>query len=535
MKNNASSQIPYDQWPSPDKYRKSIKTEFLLFVGVIMIVLMLILGYIVTNKYVKTVTGHVVKELIVQARSASGMAGNHIISSESPDRLMLGDICAKLASDNSDIYWVGITGNDSLFIAHTDIGMVVAGKKLPEFETDRRQLEVLGPYERYISRLDTIFLTIPITEGKVNLGTLAISASTQSIQNARSSSIRMIGLITLGLMVLGIPGTLLMVRHKLRPIGQITQGLRDADLDKLTFPIPHISRNEFGYLADTLRTMGQKLYQAKKELLEKTQMERELQIAREIQSSILPTQYPNSDRYAFSGMYQSAREVGGDYYDFIDYDSDHIGFLVADVSGKSLPAMLIMLLTRDIVRKVTASIKEPAQVLAEINHELFGSITGDSFVSMFFALMNKMTGDVKCASAGHTSLLYIDGATGDVNRIKTKGYPLGLEDNSRFTSRIESADLHLSQGDCLVMHTDGITEAINAEGEQFGLQRLMDESQANRHFCSEKIVKNIISQHRKFVGTTLQFDDITLLSLKWDGVNSTQTSDITEEYNGAIS
>jgi serine phosphatase RsbU (regulator of sigma subunit) len=531
MTSKTGSINPLDQWPSPDEYRKSMRTEFLIFVGAIMVALMLTLGYAITNKFAETVTGLVVKELIVQARSASGMAVNHMISSESPDRLMLGDVCSKLASDNPDIYWVGIAGSDNQFISHTDISMVVASKSLVTIQASDQPLDVLRPNERCIMVSDTIFLIIPISEGDVTLGTLAISSSNRSVREARNSSILIVGLITLGLMLVGIPGTLLMVRHKLRPITQITQALRETDLDKLSFPIPFTSRNEFGFLADTLRTMGRKLSSANEELLEKTRMENELQIARQIQSSILPTGYPSTDQYAFSGLYRSAKEVGGDYYDFVELDDNLIGFLVADVSGKSLPAMLVMLLTRDVVRKVTASFKHPARVLSEINRELEASMTEDSFVSMFFALLHKRTGDITCASAGHTSLLHYTDNTGSVERIKSKGFPLGLEKGEAFASRLECVDLTLSAGDSIIMYTDGITEAINARGEQFGLQRLEDALLINGRLGSDQIIKRIISQHQAFVGSTPQSDDITLLTLKWNGVDTVRQHEAVKEYH----
>jgi sigma-B regulation protein RsbU (phosphoserine phosphatase) len=169
---------------------------------------------------------------------------------------------------------------------------------------------------------------------------LAVGASTQPIKSARQTSQLTVVSIT-GLMILiGLPVTMILVRRKLQPIKVITQHLQRLDYSEIHLNIPVSGRNEFAYLAATVRVMGDKLNVAQQELLEKQRIAQELTIAREIQESILPKACPQSRNFVIASTYSSAKEVGGDYYDFIDFDERETGLLVADVSGKSLPEIL---------------------------------------------------------------------------------------------------------------------------------------------------------------------------------------------------
>jgi sigma-B regulation protein RsbU (phosphoserine phosphatase) len=231
----------------------------------------------------------------------------------------------------------------------------------------------------------------------------------------------------------------------------------------------------------------------------------------------LPRAYPQSDRFEFAGAYRSAREVGGDYYDFIDFDDDHLAFLVADVSGKSLPGMLVMLLTRDLIKQLTRRVPDPAQLLLSLNRELLPNIRKGMFVTMFFGVLNKRTGQFRFASAGHNPLIVVraDGRPHELQR--PKGYPLGMMAPNLFEERLESAEVRLSPGDWLIQYTDGINEAHNPADEEFGMDRFVQLLTTYRDLSPERLVAETLRQHEAFVGTASQFDDITLLAMKWNG------------------
>jgi serine phosphatase RsbU (regulator of sigma subunit) len=501
-------------WPEASKFKRSIRFEFTLYVSGIIVLLMLVTGYVISSQYVKTVTENVVDKLLVQARSYSSPAGKLIIASDGPDELLLGNICKKLAMDNPDVYWAGITGSDGVFLAHTDIRKVVGARHL-ERHQDSGFSGDLRPNESFALVSDTIFIAVEIEEDRVKLGTLAVAASAEPILAAGRSSMLTVASITAVMVLLGIPGTILVLRRKLRPIGVITDHLKSVDLDNLSIRIPVKSKDEFGYLAETLQVMGSKLNSAKRDLLEKERMEREYEIAREIQSNILPREYPSGDNFEIAGAYKSAREIGGDYYDFIEFDDRHLGILVADVSGKSLPGMLVMLMTRDIVKGLTRNCMEPARLLAEVNRRLLPNIKKGMFVTMFLGVLDRHEGLFRYASAGHNPLLVVRGAAGAAELTKTRGYPLGMVPHEMFEKRVECCEINLAEGDWVVQYTDGVNEAQDAGGNEFGVERFARAVEANRSLGASQLVERVMAEHSAFVQGAPQYDDITLLALKW--------------------
>jgi serine phosphatase RsbU (regulator of sigma subunit) len=517
-------QIPGGAWPQARDYRKSIRLEFALFVGGLFLVLMAASGYLITRQYVTTVTQSVVEKLVVQARAFSGPAGKHILAADGPDELLLNNICQKLATDNPDIYWAGITGSDQTYLAHTDLKQVMRGTQLTVLASPSAD-EFLRPHETFALRGDTVYITTPIIENNLLIGRLGLAASARQIHDARRTSMITVATVTALIIILGIPLSMFILHRKLRPITVIAENLRQTDLDHLRLDIPVKSRNELGYLAETLRVMGARLNRAQRELVEKERLERELEIAREVQASILPRAYPSSARFEFAGAYRSAREVGGDYYDFIDFDERRLGVLIADVAGKSLPGMLVMLMTRDIVKTIARFHTDPARLLSAVNRELLPNIRQDMFVTMCFGLLDKETGRFRFASAGHNPLVWLKNDGQSYDLIRPRGYPLGMMSAALFDQRIETQEISLGARDWLVQYTDGVNEAQNLAQEEYGMDRMVTVLQNLGTREPADLVAAMLHEHDAFVGEAPQYDDITLLAMKWKGA-SVDTSTI---------
>ena len=512
-----------NDWPDASQFRRSIRLDFAAYVSAIILVLMSVTGYIISGQYVDSVTQGIVEKLIVQARSYSGPAGKLIISEDGPDALLLNSTCRKLAKDNPDVFWAGITGSDNKFIAHTDIKQVISEASL-EMGSIRSFPSIIRPGESFEERSDTIFISVDIAEDNVLLGKLAIAASASSIAEARATSVKTVLSITLTMVFLGLPITMFLLHNKLQPISVIAKHLKDVTFDDISLNIPIRSKNELGYLAETLRVMGAKLNSAQKEMIERERINRELEIAREIQVNILPRGYPRSEAFSFAGTYKSAKEVGGDYYDFIELSGNRFGVLIADVSGKSLPGMLVMLITRDIVKRLSQNISEPNELLNEVNRELLQNIKKGMFVTMFYGVLDPASGSFVFASAGHNPLVHYSASEDECRLIKTKGYPLGMVPGDVFSKRIETAELNLAAGDWIVQYTDGITEAQNEKEEEYGVERVVSSIKRGAALDSAGIVDNVMDNVNAFVGDAPQYDDITLLVMKWNGVTADNES-----------
>jgi len=511
-------------WPQPTDFKRSIRFEFTVYVSAIVIAMMLITGYIVSDRYVNTVTRGVIDKMLTQARSYSGTAGKLIIGSTSPDVLLLSNTCKQLVRDNPDAYWAGISGRDDVYLAHTDIKHVLASKTSSELGADYSG-DILREGEGIRITEDTIYISVEIVENDVKVGNLSVASSSAPVKDARRASIILIGLITAIVIAIGVPLTMFVLHRKLRPFGLIVDGLKSADVNNIRLDISLKTRNEFAYLAEALGTMGKRLNIAQKDLIQKERVAQELEIAREIQANLLPKAFPTHSHLVVCGTYRSALEVGGDYYDFLELDSDNLGFLVADVSGKSLPGMLVMLMTRDIVKQVARAEKSPKEILSEVNRELLENIRKGTFVTMFLGIISLKTGRIRYASAGHNPLLHLDGKTGDTTYIKTKGFPLGMMAPAVFDKRIKQSELNLKDGDLLIQYTDGVNEALNEAEEEYGLDRFAEFVRKEKALDPDRIIERFLVEHEQFVGNAAQYDDITMLAFKWI-VNSPDNQDM---------
>ncbi len=501
-------------WPSAATYKHSIQLRVSLYVGGLVVILMLATGLIVSDRLATTVTQHVVDKLLVQARSYAGAAAKQIIAADGPDVLMLTDICKKLMADNPNSGWAGIANDSNRFLAHSDMKQVIGESCLRLSQTEGYAAGLRTGEVLQISK-DSIIVAVSITEQGVNLGTLAMASSTGQIRAVRRSALVTIALITLIMTAAGVLLTAFVLKRQLKPLRLITESLRKVGIGNLALEPPVSDRSEFGFLADTLRVMGSRLQHAQMQAVETDRMTRELEIAREIQANILPKEFPTGSNYLLAGTYRSALTVGGDYYDFIDLGDGKLGVLVADVSGKSLPGMLVMLLTRDLVVKHARRCKTPSELLSIVNRELLPEVRKGTFVTMIYGILDTNSGRFDFASAGHNPLIYVSSESQECKVIKTKGYPLGMMSPGQFEHRIESANIQLACDDWCILYTDGINEALNDGKAEYGMDRFLSVIARCTTQSATDLTRSVMDDVFAFVGQSSQSDDITLLSLKW--------------------
>ena len=361
------------EWPDARHYRRSLRWQFPLYLVGMVILLMTAAGYLFTRQHVAEVTSNVVNRLLVQAQSHAVSAAKDILNPNGPDVLLLNNLCRELAVANPGLYWAGVTDEEGSFLAHTDIRLLTGSGRLNLPETPEDTEAGLFSSQVYVVN-ETLYVYVPVKERDLTVGHLALASSVSKIQEARIRSIIAVLSATVIILLIGIPLILWLIGRELRPINTIVTHLRKVDPNNLSFDIPVRGKNELAYLAETLRVMGSHLKTAQEERLQSERMVRELEIAREIQMGILPRTYPSGATFDFYGTYVSANEVGGDYYDFFPFDNDRLGFLIADVSGKSLPGMLVMWMTRDIIRRVANGKRDPRAVRCDPNKELLATI-----------------------------------------------------------------------------------------------------------------------------------------------------------------
>jgi sigma-B regulation protein RsbU (phosphoserine phosphatase) len=278
------------------------------------------------------------------------------------------------------------------------------------------------------------------------------------------------------------------------------------------------------------------LYEA---TLEQERVAQELRVARDIQTSFLPRECPSLSGWEIAADWHAARGVGGDFYDFIHLDEEHLGLVIADVSDKGVPAALFMGLSRTLVRVGAAETRSPAKVLQRVNDLLLAATQSDMFLTAFYGILHWPTGRLTYASAGHNPPILWRGSTeGMATPLPAHANPSqaeqSLADQSMFQAypnahllrargivlgivsdiSLQESQVSIEPGDVLVLYTDGVTEPINANEEEFGMERLVEVLANNHHKPCSEIVSCIRTAVSSFAGDQPEFDDYTLMSLK---------------------
>lgn len=286
-----------------------------------------------------------------------------------------------------------------------------------------------------------------------------------------------------------------------------------SDIDRL----PKKSRDEVGELAESFITMESALRQSVRELKETTaakeRIESELKIARDIQMSMVPKifpPFPHRPEFELYATLVPARQVGGDFYDFLFIDDNHLCFVIGDVSGKGVPAALFMAVTRTLFRTTASKVSRPDEILSLLNLELCRDNDSCMFVTVFCAVLDVRTGEVEYSNGGHNLPYFVSHVETKPLR-NTGGMALGFKEDVAYRSQ----QILLRAGDGLFLYTDGMTEAMDEAGVQFS-EPCLEEflHQANGSSVTD-IIRGALDQVRSHTAGAPQSDDITALALKY--------------------
>jgi serine phosphatase RsbU (regulator of sigma subunit)/putative methionine-R-sulfoxide reductase with GAF domain len=279
------------------------------------------------------------------------------------------------------------------------------------------------------------------------------------------------------------------------------------------FPVRRISIIEGIAYQTAIAIENARLYQAS---LEQERSAEELRVAREIQISFLPERCPYHAHWEIAADWHAARGVGGDFYDFIPLGREHLGLVIADVSDKGMAAAMFMSMSRTLVRAAAATTRSPARTLQRVNELIMTDTRSGMFVTVFYGVLHWRSGALTYASAGHNPPVLWRHNAPQATSLTAKGIALGVIDDIT----LEERKIAIEPGDILVLYTDGVTEPINAQEEEFGEERLKQVIARSHDEPCDKIVKRIHAAVLDFTGDQPLFDDYTLL-----GVKRTMTSD----------
>ncbi len=251
-----------------------------------------------------------------------------------------------------------------------------------------------------------------------------------------------------------------------------------------------------------------------REAHEKRAIEGELKNAREVQRILLPQQDPVVAGFRISGTNLPARIISGDYYDYIDLGAQKFGIVIADVSGKGVPAGMLMAMCRSALRSVASGEISPSKVTAAVNRQIFPDIREDMFISMAYSVLDTATGMLTLSRAGHEPALLFRRETGKVELLRSPGLALGIDSGTVFERVTRDQEVEMKSGDCVLFYTDGIKEAVDAHEEEFGMERMCEAFRMAAPLGAEAVLTRMQEELAQFTGEGPQMDDITLVAIE---------------------
>ncbi len=301
-----------------------------------------------------------------------------------------------------------------------------------------------------------------------------------------------------------------------RPINKLTDGVRALKGDNLELEWDEKTGDETEVLAYSFKSLTERIRNYIDEVqtitAEKERIGAELNVATQIQADMLPCIFPpfpdRNDFDIFASM-TPAKEVGGDFYDFFLLDDDHLALVMADVSGKGVPAALFMVISKTLIKDQAQMCRSPKTILEEVNNKLYETNAEGMFVTVWLGIMEISTGKIVATNAGH-EYPAIRKSDGRFELIKDKhGMIVGAMEDIPYTEY----EIELGDGECLFLYTDGVPEATNANNELFGCDRMIDALNKEPMAVPEQLLKNVKASVDEFVGEAPQFDDLTMLAI----------------------
>ena len=354
------------------------------------------------------------------------------------------------------------------------------------------------------------------TRGGEPLGRIVMGVSETMVTEDINDPRPMMTLLLIGVFAAGVALIYLLIAIFVRPIQALTDGVRAIGEGSLNDEIKIEGPKEIGEIARAFNEITSKFREAQKNVVEQERLQKEMQVAQEIQHTLLPKRVPEIGGYDIASYYKAAKEVGGDYYDFVKVDDDTLGVVVADVSGKGVPGSLVMTMIRTALRMEARGNYSAAEVMARMNDFVTEDMKKGMFVTIFYSILDSKNRIISYASAGHNPMILYRAETDETYFLNPRGFPVGisLPDDTLFRRSIDVEKIKLKKDDMLVIYTDGVTEAMNESREQYGEERLIQLIKACGKLSPQEFIDRLSENIKEFTGDQPQNDDITVVAIK---------------------
>ncbi len=433
----------------------------------------------------------------------------------------LNSFVANLTDRFHEVRYAKVIKNDGVIISSSDLEEVFTQYEdapdpagIPSAGSWR---EVTGPEGETIQEFQ-LNVRYKLTEvgREVTLGRVVLGFDERIVTADIADPRPMTALILFGVFVAGTLLITLLVSIFVKPIQALTDGVRAIGEGALNDEIQIDGPEEIGEIARAFNEITHKFRRAQENVVEQERLQKEMQVAQEIQHSLLPRKVPKISGYDIGSLYRAAKEVGGDYYDFVHVDEETVGVVVADVSGKGVPGSLVMTMIRTALRMEARGNHSAAEVMARMNDFVTEDMKKGMFVTIFYVILDSKNRIISYSSAGHNPMILYRAESDETFFLNPRGFPVGisLPDNSLFRRSIDVEKIKLKKDDMLVIYTDGVTEAMNEKRDQYGEERLLSLIKKHGRLTPTEFIEKLSEDVKEFTGGYPQNDDITVVAIK---------------------
>ncbi len=438
-----------------------------------------------------------------------------------PEYLELTDFVMERVVKHPAVIYARIVNNDGTIVSSNDVEEFMNRYQIPvsaeKLDDKGTWITVEGSKGDKIRELHIpIRITRDNAENVTSLGRIVVGVSEKVIMNSINDPRQKTTLIIAALFVVGLSLIYLLISVLVKPIQALTDGVRAIGEGDFSDELEIDGPEEIGEIARAFNEITSKFREAQKSVVEQERMQKEMQVAQEIQHSLLPSKVPAVSGYDIASLYRAAKEVGGDYYDFVSVDEDTLGVVVADVSGKGVPGSLVMTMIRTALRMEARGSHSAADVMSRMNDFVTEDMKKGMFVTIFYVILDSKNRVISYASAGHNPMVLFRAETDETFFLNPRGFPVGisLPDDSLFRRSIDVEKIKLKKDDMLVIYTDGVTEAMNSEREQYGEDRLLALIKEFGRKSPDEFVDALNEDIKVFTSGFPQNDDITVVAFK---------------------
>ncbi len=464
-------------------------------------------GLIVYEK--QLLTDSVVETVVLQGRNIALSSEKSLLRHDPEFELF--PLVERLMSKNDEIENITIVDREGVIQGHPDLTAIATPHNVTYSGRTRRTVIELRPNEQLYERDNGFDFVTPIG-GENQTGAVHLSYSNRQLLAGIDKSIRLTFGFTLFALLLGVGAALILFRRISQPIAALMEGVDHFAEGDLTHHIDLGVRNEFRVLAASLNDMATRVDHARRDMIAKERMEGELELAREIQQSLLPSPQGTTPGLTIKHSFTSAFEVGGDYVDYLPLPDGRTAIVVADVAGKGVPGLIVMAMVKVLVNRLLTVSPSPRQVIRGLNSAIQANTNKNTFVTAFVGLVDPVANTLVFSNAGHNPTLLYSAQTRKVSSAKLPGPPLGAFPSNVFDPTLDEKTVTLQPGDVILQYTDGLTESTNRDGDQFGTDRLARVTAQSAPNGPDALITALVNSEREFRGDAEQFDDITLLA-----------------------